>query len=236
MIKPQEAEHKKRLLDRVTEFLQRRRKPVIIIGIAVLVFIFGVFAYLEVQNKRQDASLRLAENIQSQYQKWQNASDSDKPDLEKSIIQTSETILKKYPHMYAASRALFVEGNLYWEKEAWSDSAESFSKLAKRFPKSYLAPVALYNAAAATEQSGNEKDALAVLKTLVDTYRDRNAAEVPRALFSMGRITEGLGNPKEAATHYQDLVDNFPQSSWTNLARDRIIYLTTQKKIEQPTG
>ena len=72
--------------------------------------------------------------------------------------------------------------------------------------------------------------ALELLNRLVDLY-DAQSAEIPRALFSIGRINEGLDQIVEAAESYNQLIDDYPGSSWTNLARDRIITLTVQGRI-----
>ena len=72
--------------------------------------------------------------------------------------------------------------------------------------------------------------ALDILNRLVEQY-DAESAEIPRALFSIGRINEGLDNIVDAAESYNRLIDDYPASSWTNLARDRIITLTVQGRI-----
>ena len=54
--------------------------------------------------------------------------------------------------------------------------------------------------------------------------------DTPRAYFSLGRALETLGKPDEAVTAYNAGIDRFPDSNWTNLGRDRIIYLASVKK------
>jgi outer membrane protein assembly factor BamD (BamD/ComL family) len=52
-------------------------------------------------------------------------------------------------------------------------------------------------------------------------------------LFTQGRLNEELENHEVAADAYNRLVDEHPQSSWTNLARNRIIALKTRGLIAE---
>jgi tetratricopeptide (TPR) repeat protein len=120
--------------------------------------------------------------------------------------------------------------------EEYAEAAADYRQLADNHRASHLAPVALYNASAGLEESGDTEAAVEALETLLSRYRDENAPEVPRALFSLGRIHEQQGEYQTAAEHYRDLVDSYGNSSWTSLARDRIIWLTTQGQIESESG
>ena len=51
-------------------------------------------------------------------------------------------------------------------------------------------------------------------------------------MFAIGRLNEKLGLMASAAEAYRELVDAYPASSWTNLARTRIITLAVEGRIE----
>jgi TolA-binding protein len=85
-------------------------------------------------------------------------------------------------------------------------------------------------AAIAYENDTDIDSAKQVLGAIVSDYAD-SSAEVPRALFSLGRISEVEDAIADASDYYNRLVDDYPTSSWTNLARDRIITLTVQGRI-----
>ncbi len=73
------------------------------------------------------------------------------------------------------------------------------------------------------EEVGDLDGALQALKE-VDTRYGKTFPETPHILFSMGRLYEAKGSYSEAANAYNRLVDEYPQSSWTKLARNRLIY------------
>ena len=52
------------------------------------------------------------------------------------------------------------------------------------------------------------------------------------ALFSYGRVLEATGKYKEAVEAYQKLNDEYPDESWTNLAKTRILELKIEGKVE----
>jgi TolA-binding protein len=93
-----------------------------------------------------------------------------------------------------------------------------------------LAPIALANGAAAWEEATDGENATRLWSRIVEEY-GAEAAESARALFALGRIAEGEGAFEDAAVRYNTLLDDYPASSWTNLARNRIIYLTTEGLI-----
>jgi TolA-binding protein len=86
------------------------------------------------------------------------------------------------------------------------------------------------DAAVAAENAGETDRALQLLQRVVDEYDDESA-ETPRALFSIARIHEQSDEVARAADTYRQLIDSYPASSWTNLARNRIISLTVQGRI-----
>jgi TolA-binding protein len=85
-------------------------------------------------------------------------------------------------------------------------------------------------ASAARENAGDSEAALVHLQAVVDDFGTQSSY-TPRALFNVGRINEVQNNIVEASEAYNRLIDDYPTSSWTNLARNRIITLTIQGRI-----
>jgi len=171
----------------------------------------------------------LAEELEELFSQWQQLTDEDpaKAETETRILSLGDEIISKYPKKYAAQRAYLIKGDLFFEKGQWSPSKEAYLTLSEKFPKSYLAPVALMNASAALEELEEYEEAASLYKKVSDYSSDFHP-DIPRALFSLGRISETLGNQEEALSAYNLCIDRFPSSSWTKLARDRIIYLNSR--------
>lgn len=232
MAKQTEPHAKPKLTARIATFVQANRF-VFLIGIAtIFVLLVGFIIFSEVRSARIQKSTVLVEQAQTDYDNWSTASDAKKKDIEAKLLGELDTIVKKYPHLYAGQRALFIRGSLYYDKKEWKLSAESYSRLAASFPGSYLATISLIDAGAAYEQAGDNASAENEYKKLVDKY-GAGSPERPLAIFSLGRLAEAKKDYTAAKTQYDKLVSDFPSSSWTNLARDRIIYLQTEGLVPQ---
>lgn len=220
---------------RLIDTLSRYRKP-LIWGMAIFVVaLIATFAYLEIQQRRAEESLARIEEAEGLYESWVDAREAGEDEAAEGIRVNLDTViqdvLRRYPRKYAANRALFLQGEMYRHMEDWVTAGESYRQTAETFPRSHLASVSLYNAGAAFEEAGNLPAATESFEELIDRFSTSPSPLVPRALFSLGRIAEEEGDSAVAQGHYQQLVENHPGSSWTSLARSRIILLTAEGRI-----
>lgn len=217
-------------LDKLSHFLARHRVVLIVLLVVVALAIVGLFVGLEISTNRTQRSLVLVEELQISYDHWILLDQELRTSEFATLVAEIDSLLESYPRTYAAQRATFLHAHALTELEQWAEASERYVDLADRFPDAYLAPISLTQAAVATENAGDPDLALNILNRLVGDY-DAKSAEIPRALFSIGRINERLDNIVDAAESYNRLIDDYPGSSWTNLARDRIITLTVQGRI-----
>lgn len=211
------------LIDRIANFIHRHRKVFWGSLAGIVVVLMGVLVYVEFQKKYLEESTRRIEEVLKQVSKYHQASGEEKEKTEKEIFKELDAILSTYPSYYAAVRALHVKADLLFEKKEYKAASELWETLAKKYPKSHLAPIALMRVAVCKEEVGDLDGALQALKE-VDTRYSKTFPETPHILFSMGRLYEAKGSYSEAANAYNRLVDEYPQSSWTKLARNRLIY------------
>lgn len=217
-------------LVRLNAFLHKNRYILAGVLVFILLFFIGYIVTTESTSRKAEKSALLSEEMQDLFLEWLQAEDPETKNLkEESIVSQGEDIISRFPKQYSAQRARFILGELYFEKMEWESSAKHYTTLADSFPKSYLTSVSLMNAAAAWEEAGETEKAVELYKRvandLLDTYPD-----VPRALFSLGRIHESLSRFDEALDAYNSCLDRFPESSWTKLAKNRIIHLNSQKR------
>lgn len=226
-------EDERTLQQRFIEFLSSNRIVLLTILIIIVVGIVGSFLYLEISDRRATAAANLAEELRSSYQEWTNLEEGEEKSAKLEEIETTASeIFDRFGNTFAAQRAHFVLASVAWENEEYEEAAAEFSTLAEEFSRSYLAPVALFNAAVAEEELGNPEEARSRYEKLVGEYAD-SSAQVPRALFALGRLSEGSESWEEAATYYNRILDEYGQSSWTTLARNRIIFLQTEELISE---
>ena len=219
-----ELKGKDKFLAGLSNFLEKHRFFLWGILIAAAVIIAAVAVIDSVtESKANEAAVQL-EDVQKQYDSWLEAEEADKDALEAEIITETERIAAEYESTYAAQRALYMRGNLSFQKEEWADAASFFSSSAAENSESYLAPIALSLAASSYENDGKYSEALDVYRSVYESY-DKIFPDIPRVMLSIGRLLEQTGDSEAAADAYNDLLDNYPGSGWASFARTRLIYL-----------
>jgi len=207
---------------RINKNLADNWKLYTVLFASLIVVIAAILVIGFVNKNNTIASSELAEDIQQAYESWMSAPDDQKSTDELDSL-ISEAI-KKYPSKFAAQRAYFTRGLVAMENEDWETAVDSFSVLAEKWPESYLAPVSLFNAAAASEEKGDIDSSMTYLIQLKDKYSD-SSPYAPEALFNLGRLSEKKGDKDKAVEYYKSVGSTFPQSRWTNLSKSRILVL-----------
>ncbi|WP_018525256.1 tetratricopeptide repeat protein [Alkalispirochaeta alkalica] len=222
------AEQKNReqvsLADTLKVFLGSHRKPLFGISIALIALVFASVVAYQVHHNRQEQAARQAEEISESWLSWQNEQDDQS---ETDIREAIETLLAAHPRSYGALRALHILMLLEWEMEQFEEAEAAGLRLAEAFPRSHLTGAALATAAAAAEEQGDPARAREILSRIA-RGEGSPTAEEPRALFNLGRLAEELQDYDEALEYYNRLAGDHPESNWTKLARNRIIWLTSQ--------
>jgi tetratricopeptide (TPR) repeat protein len=220
-----ELSKKDSFLIALSNFLQKNR---IIFIIIIIVLIAGLVAFTiarESLKNRIEKSTFLAEEAQEAYHNWSTAVDEEEKTIYRNeCVGIIEQIMDSYPNHYAAQRASFLQGNIFFEEEDWMGAAAAYEKIFTNFSNSYLAPISLNNASVAYENSGEQDKAIEMLNALTDNYTE-SFPDIAKIFFTKGRLYEERGDMENAVLSYNVLVDDFPNSNWTKLARNRIIAL-----------
>jgi len=206
---------------RIAAWLQKNRLILISSAAVLVVILLTIGIISAVQNSRAEKSIEALLSFEELYTDWQAAEEGDAAPGE-ALEEAFSEMEDKFPGTYGYQRALFLMGDYRYGEERFEEAVDSYATLAEEFPNSYLAPLALFNAAAAQEENGNSEEASALYRRISEEYGESPLA--PRALFSLGRTLEAQGSG-EAVTVYTSLGERFPSSSWTKLARSRIIEL-----------
>ena len=216
----------------IIDFLSKYRVLLLVVLGVIVIGVVGSFLYLEISDRRAAAAAELADDLETSYQEWGELEEGERGDKEEEIRTTAGEILDRYPRTFAGQRAHFVLGSLSFEKEEYDEATEHFVTLAENFPESYLAPVARFNAAVSQEEAGNDDNARSHYLSVVENHAG-TSAQVPRALFALGRLSESGDSYEDAAGYYNRILDEYGDSSWTTLARNRIIFLQTEELITE---
>jgi TolA-binding protein len=220
-----EPSGKEKVLQRLSATIHKLRYILIAVLGALAILVVTWIIVGEVRSNRIESSTVLVEMAEEKFESWIGEEDEETATkLAEEIIDELTRVVDDYPRLYAGQRALHLLGSFYFRSANWPLSADSFLKLADKFPDSYLAPISRINAAVAMEESGDYAKAIQTYVQVLDLYQDISP-EIARVLFSLGRLNETQGTKEAALEYYNRIVDEHPSSGWTNLAQDRIIYL-----------
>lgn len=221
----------RRLSHIIAHWVHRLRFVLWAVLIAAAVLVVGYLVWSEVGKKRLVDSTLLAEAAQGVFDSWESEQDeAKKAALEKDLGDQLEKLVSRYPRQYGAQRGLFLRADLAFRKKEWAAARADYEELARRFPRSYLAAVSLFNAGVCAEENGDADGAQGLYMRVADTWKDSGI--VPRALFNAGRLDEQKGAWEEAQKKYERLESDYAASSWTKLAKNRIISLKVEGKLK----
>lgn len=228
--RPATEESQRRPMDILIAFLTRHRTAIMITTAVIVVAVVALIIILSVQNTRTERALTAADELQQSFDGWLERDAEARSDAYDALASDAAGIIDRYSGTYAAARARLVDAQALVELERWNEAVDRYLEVADGMADTYLAPVSLMDAAIALEHAGESDRALEIHRRIADDY-DGDNAEVPRALFSIGRLNEQADRVADAADAYRQLIDDYPASSWTNLARNRIITLTVEGRI-----
>jgi tetratricopeptide (TPR) repeat protein len=214
------------LNERINEFVQKNRKTIFIsLGLIVLILV-GTVASLSLIDVLQKKAISDVEELNRRYEtlRFNIAEESVAADVE-TLLSDLNALAKKNPG-YAGGKALSIAASIHADKKQWPEAESAWRAAAQAAPKTYLAPLAYYNAAAAAEEQGKTAEAIDLY-----TQSANHPASFPAAAhaqFSAGRLNEALNNNAAALEAYRSLITKWPNdTTWTNLAHSRIIALET---------
>ncbi len=227
IIKPG-TEEKKTFVQKLADFIVKNKIVFISIAGSILgiLLVFGVYSFIasSVSNK----SLRAMEEVRTKIGTWNNETDeAKKTEIENAIVADLDLVVKKWPRSFSAQQALYTRAGLYFMKSDWENAEKTNLAAADLLPKTYLAPLALENAAVAAEERGQADTAQSYYQKIVDTYKV-DTPNLAHAYFSLGRLFEAKSDWKNALANYDKLLSSFSSSEWSLLAKDRVVFLKAQ--------
>ena len=214
--------------DKINDFVQKNRKGIFVVfGVTVVLFI-GAIAFLYFDDYLNKKAVANVEELNTRF-----------VDLSYFIYQGTESdevdILLSDLEAYAEKTSSFIEGkgfpmgkvwsligHIYSGRKEWEKAEEAWLNAAKKGEKTYLGPIALFNAAVASEELGRTQEAIDLLEKCVSHKFDFPSA--PRAQFNIGRLNETLGNYDEALAAYRLVLTKWPNLPvFQYLARNQIV-------------
>ena len=218
------------LVDKINEFIQRNRK-ILFISIGTIIVLFaGLIIFLTLSNRFQRNSIAEVEVLVMRHSElrfqsnYDAAADELLAELRIFAERNSRWIFSFGPGVsgFASGRAWSLMGQIYSDRNDFYNAELAWHNAAKTASRTYLAPMAYFNAAIAAEEQGKLETAIEYYQNSIDSKFAFPAA--PRAQFSIGRLYEQLMNYPAAIEAYRQVLINWPAvTNWANLAQSRII-------------
>jgi tetratricopeptide (TPR) repeat protein len=210
--------------DKINNFIQNNRRNIFIGAGVVLVVLAGFIGVLTIRDKLQEGAISKVEDLSRRYDELRfDITEESNAENVAALLADLSTFAAKNSG-YPGSRAYALIGGIHGDLKEWAEAEQAWRQSAKKAGKTYLAPVALFNAASAAEAQEKLADAIALYTeclTLADSF-----PSAARAQFAIGRLEEKQGNRENALTAYQELRTKWPNVAlWRNLAQSRIIAL-----------
>lgn len=227
----EELSAKQKFLKSFSAFLSGKWKIIVAVILVILALSAVAAVYSEIRTSINEKSTAMIEEIEEKYKAVKNTDNGESGEQDFSeIIASLDSVISKYKNYYAGQRALFIKADIFFNQKSFDTAAETYKILAERYSDSYLAPIALTNAAISHEEAGEIDSAIDQYKSVYEKYKGEYP-DIPRILFSIARLYESQENYQEAADYYTILISSYTNSDWTNLARNRIIYLKAEGRI-----
>ena len=227
-----EQEEKVTAHQKIRKFIAKYAKPAgfFLIGVLVLFIVVEIFNYANAR-KIEKATMAI-EDIQNRYVEASEADKSENPsfDAYKSYITELDGVIAKYPKEYAGRRALLLKGDIYFRFKDYDNAAESYKKFAADYPKSYDAPIAIYNTGVCYESTGKLKEAESEYLKIYNSYKGSYAL-MPKLIFSLGRLAEAGQRYADAEKYYNQLAEEYSGSYYNQYAQDRIILMHAKGQL-----
>lgn len=208
-----ELSAEEKLQNRISGFFERNAKTLLICAAALVVLVAIVVTVTAVSSaNREKAMVRiqgLEETVIGAYAGMEDAAKAD-------VISSLEA--EEKGKSYVSFKASYLKGLAYFQDQKYQASYDAFMACVSKKSDSYLAPVALVNAAAAQEALGNTTEALDLYNRVTTDYKESGMGA--KALFNSGRIYFQQGNTALALSVFNQLIDRYPSSEYSALAKN----------------
>jgi tetratricopeptide (TPR) repeat protein len=211
----------------INELVRKYRKPIVVsLGVLVLL-LAGTVAFLSLVDVSRKKAISAAEEFDRRYEalRFSVTEESSAPEV-RALLAELEVFADRNSG-YAGGRAWSIIAGIYADKKEWAQSETAWASAARTASKTYLAPIAYFNAAVAAEEQGKTVEALDFYTRAVSHPAVFPAAA--RAQFAIGRLRETLRERDAALEAYRAVITGWPSDRvWTSLAQSRIISLETK--------
>lgn len=215
----------------VAGFFKKAWLPLIVIIGLSLISVLALYIMEQVRIDNAAKATVVIEQLDALMASYASSAEGEEKNAkEKEALALADQIIAGQPNTFYAQRAMFHQASIKAQKKDFAGALTIYETLGNTTPRSFLSAISLFNASIAAEQSGDIEKAITLLSKIDSEFKELSA-ELPRALINLGRLQEAKKNTVAAMEFYNRLISEYPESDWTKIAKDRIIFLKIQEKL-----
>jgi len=219
--------------DKINNFIQKNRKAIFVTFIIFVLIFAGFVSYFLISESMDKKAIAEVEELNEEFARLRFFINEDffQEDVNNLIAKLEAFVKNK--RGFAGSKAWSIIANIHSDRKDWLKAEEAWVNSANVGSKTYLSPIAFFNASVAAEEQGKLDQAIIYLQQCIS--HNFEFPDAPRAQFNIGRLYEQLGNFQRALESYRAVLINFQWDRsdylssnmfiWQNLARNQIIKL-----------
>jgi TolA-binding protein len=215
--KTKELTTEQKLQNNISGFFERNLKLLVICSIAVVVVVLAVVIITSSVKKSNDNAMINIQELENKVIGYETLDDENKA----ALIADLESAEKGKG--YVSLKASYLKGLAYYLDKKYSEAYDAFMACIDKDSNSYLAALAIVNAAACQEMLGNSAAAIELYSRIANEFTVSSVGA--KALFNTGRIYFEQGNKELAKTVFSQLVDKYPSSEYSALANDILVLM-----------
>lgn len=208
------------LIWRTLLWIEGHKRPLLIGGLGVLLFLGGGGIYLLSSLRAEQEAQRLLVNAHALLKQAGSPVSAEASKFEEPI-KAYQGLLERFPRARTAEEAAISLGNLYYQLNRYDEAIATFKKSLKDHPGGTFAFSAGLGLGYAYEAKGNLEEAALAYEQAV--ARGSEDPLLPEGLLALARTYEALKKKEEAQKLYEKVMEEHP--GWAKDARRHLTRL-----------
>jgi tetratricopeptide (TPR) repeat protein len=209
----------------INEFVQRHRKTIFVVAGLLLLSLILFIVSLSVLDVLRGKAIIAVEDLNARYDTLRPSIGEDYSAIDvEELLSDLESFARRTVFGYTGGKAYSIIGSIHSDRKDWPAAETAWVSAGKAAKKTYLGPLAYFNAGAAAEEQGKTEEAIGYYNlSLVNADEFPGA---PRAQFAIGRLRESQGDDAAAIEAYQAVISGWSYDMvWASFAHSRILAL-----------
>lgn len=200
-----------KMLNGISGFFVKNKKVVIMVLCAALVALAVLAILLVMNDRKQDELQSRIDGLQTKCEELFQKVEYTAEEYSELLAEIQE-VEQAGKDSYAGVKAAYVLGLCYLNAKDYANAYDFFMKASAKDSVSYLAPLAVFNAAVCKENLGDTQAAMSLYERVpADFGYDTGIA--PKALFNSARLHLANGDIDLARSAFQQIVDQYSSAS-----------------------